>query len=76
MAELSYEVSFKGAASPTLCAAFDDWELQTGSGVTLLRCDQRALHTVIDRIQDLGLELLDVRLVAEPASGRGPPPTA
>jgi hypothetical protein len=65
MAELRYEVSFKGVASPTLRAAFDDCELCTGTGVTLVRCPQAVLHTVLARIEEFGLELIDVRLVAE-----------
>jgi hypothetical protein len=72
VAELTYEVSFKGVASPTLRAAFADCELDAGTGVTLVRCRQGSLHTVIARIEDLGLELLDIRLIATPGSpGQG-----
>ena len=39
MAELTYEVSFKGVASPTLRAAFMDCELTAAIGSHL-----RALH--------------------------------
>jgi hypothetical protein len=38
MADLSYEVSFKGVASPTLRAAFMDCEQGTGVGTTWVRC--------------------------------------
>lgn len=71
MADLTYEVTFKGVASPTLRAAFDDHELTTGTGVTSIRCSQHALRTVVARIEELGLELLDVRLVADHPGGRG-----
>jgi hypothetical protein len=64
MAELSYEVSFKGVASPTLRAAFADHELEAGAGITVVQCPKAALHTVIARIEEFGLELVDVRLVA------------
>ena len=64
MADLTYEVSFKGVASPTLRAAFSAYELSTGSGLTLVRCSQPELSKVIAHIEELGLELLDVRLVA------------
>ena len=37
MADLTYEVSFKGVASPTLRAAFADHDLSVGSGLTLVR---------------------------------------
>ena len=65
MADLMYEVSFKGVASPTLRAAFSGYELETGTGITSVRCRQDALRTVIARIEELGLALMDVRLIAE-----------
>jgi hypothetical protein len=65
MADLRYEISFKGVASPTLRAAFVDWELDAGMGVTSVRCTHDALSTVIARIEEFGLDLLDVRLIAE-----------
>ena len=65
MAALIYELSFKGIASPTLRAAFPDCELDDGTGVTVVRCTQDALRAVIARIEDFGLQLLDLRLVAE-----------
>jgi hypothetical protein len=64
MAELTYEVSFKGVASPTLRAAFVDHDLETGTGITTVRCTQASLRTVMARIEEFGLELLDVRLIA------------
>ena len=73
MAELTYEVSFKGVASPTLRAAFVDCELDAGMGVTSVRCSQDALRTVISRIEEFGLELLDVRLIAGLPTDRRPP---
>jgi hypothetical protein len=65
MADLTYEVSFKGVASPTLRAAFGDCDVRAGTGVTQLRCPHDALRDVIARIEDLGLDLVDVRLIAE-----------
>jgi hypothetical protein len=76
MADLRYEVSFKGVASPTLRAAFIGCELGTGVGTTWVRCTHDALREIIARIEELGLELLDVRLIAahspaeDPSSGR------
>jgi hypothetical protein len=66
MAELAYEVSFKGVASPTLRAAFGDCELGSGVGTTWIRCTHDALRDVIAQLEELGLELLDVRLIAGP----------
>jgi hypothetical protein len=67
MADLEYEVSFKGVASPTLRAAFRDCEPQPGDGVTWVRCAQDDLADVLARIEEFGLDLLDVRLVAHPS---------
>jgi hypothetical protein len=70
MAELVYELSFKGAASDTLASAFEECEVTTDRGVTIVRSevpDQAALQGLIGRINALGLELLDVHLIAESA---------
>jgi len=72
MAELVYELSFKGAASDTLACAFGDCEVTTSRGVTTVRArvpDQGGLQGLIERVGALGLELLHVHLVAEPSSG-------
>ncbi|HLM63558.1 MAG TPA: hypothetical protein VK306_04600 [Acidimicrobiales bacterium] len=72
MAELVYELSFKGAASETLASAFEECDVTTVRGVTILRSgvpDQAALQGLISRINALGLELLDVHLVAETDGG-------
>lgn len=68
MAELVYELSFKGVASDVLRAGFEDCELVAGHGTTMLRCGQESLQDALEQIQSFGLELLDVRLVAEPAT--------
>ena len=68
MARLVYELTFKGAASDTLASAFEGCELSSEHGITIVRAavpDQAALQGLIARIHDLGLELLDVHLVAE-----------
>ena len=68
MTHLVYELSFKGAASATLVGAFADCDVASEHGTTTVRAelqDQAALHGIIGRIQGLGLDLLEVRLVAE-----------
>jgi hypothetical protein len=73
MAELVYELSFKGAASEALAGSFEGCVVTAGRGVTTVRsrlADQAALQGLIDRIGALGLELLEVRLVAD-AEGDG-----
>jgi hypothetical protein len=51
-----------------LRAAFDDCEVETRPGSTILRCPHDSLRGVLDRIQDLGLDLLDVASSEEPPS--------
>lgn len=66
MAPTRYEITFKGEAGPGTRAAFEDLEVSVGHGMTVLRAelpDQAALHGVIDRVAELGLELTDVRLI-------------
>jgi hypothetical protein len=74
MAARTYEVTFKGAAGATLRAAFDDCEITIGAGTTTLRAelpDQDGLSGLIQRINGLGLEVIDVTLVApHPATPR------
>ena len=65
MADLTYEVSFKGVASPTLQAVFAGCVVGTGTGLTWVRCSHDALRDVMARIEEFGLELLGVRLIAE-----------
>jgi hypothetical protein len=70
MAQVVYELAFKGAASESVRALFDDYQVTVGHGITIIRGlfpDQSALHGAIGRIHDLGLELVDVHLVAGPA---------
>jgi hypothetical protein len=69
MAELHYVLTFKGAASPTVQCAFARCDVDTSSGVTVVRCPHSDLSNVIAQIQDLGLELLEVHLVAGRSSG-------
>jgi hypothetical protein len=67
MAELVYELSFKGAASATLACAFEGCDVAVDRGVTVVRSgvpDQAALQELLARIGALGLDLLNVRLVA------------
>ena len=66
-----YEITFAGEAGGTLCTAFADCEVTTGSGGTILLAelpDQAALYRLVERVRDLGLELIELRRVASPAS--------
>jgi hypothetical protein len=62
-----YVVTVKGEPGELLRAAFEDVQVSTAPGVTVLTAelDQPALHGLLTRIEDLGLELLDMRLIAD-----------
>jgi hypothetical protein len=64
MTSRNYEITFLGEAVPAIAGAFEDFDVIVGTGSTTLRAehlDQAALHGAIDRLQNLGLELLEVR---------------
>ena len=70
MTEATYVVIVRGVAGPAVRAAFDDVAVSAAGDTTVLRragADQAALHGLLRRIQDFGIELLDVhRESAEP----------
>ena len=62
-----YEITFTGQAGSALRAEFDDCEVTLGPGTTTLRAEvpgQGALSGLMDRITGLGLEVIDMHLVA------------
>jgi hypothetical protein len=65
----TYEITFLGQAGTTLRAEFDDCEVTVGPDSTTLRAelpDQGALTGLMERITGLGLDVIDVSLVAPP----------
>jgi hypothetical protein len=69
MSSAGYEIHIKGRVSEQLLAAFEGMEASEQSVETVLRGpvpDQAALHGLLDRIQALGLELIEVRRVSAP----------
>jgi hypothetical protein len=67
-----YEVIVRGRLGPSLSAAFDGLTATTSAAATVLRgpIDQAALPGVLDRIDELGLELLDIRPSGGPSCPR------
>lgn len=64
-----YEITFTGQAGSQLCAEFDDCEVIIGRGTTILRADlpdQGALTGLLQRITGLGLEVIDMHILAPP----------
>ena len=65
----TYEVTFLGEAGTTLRAEFEDCDVIIGRGTTTLRTelpDSGALSGLMQRINGLGLDVIDVSLVASP----------
>jgi hypothetical protein len=65
----TYEITFLGRAGTTLLVEFEDCEVTVGPGTTTLRAelpDRGALSGLIERISNLGLDVIDVSLVAQP----------
>lgn len=64
MKTAAYEIRIKGGLSEQLLAAFEGMDSTVCSAETVLRgppLDQAALHGLLDRVQALGLELIEVR---------------
>ena len=64
VSENTYEIRIKGRVSRALLASFEGMESDLEPVETVLHGpvrDQAELHGVIDRIQALGLELIEVR---------------
>ena len=62
--EDQYVIRLRGVAGPAVRTVFADLEVTATSDTTVLagvRPDQAALHGVLQRIQDLGLEVVDLR---------------
>jgi hypothetical protein len=67
---LTYEITFRGQAGRTLRAQFDDCDVTTSPKTTTLRAelaDSAALVGLVERIVGIGLEIIDVHLVTQPA---------
>jgi hypothetical protein len=76
----SYEIRVKGRLSDSLVAAFEGLTATVEPVETVLHGpveDQAALHGLVDRIQSLGLELVEIRQLPGPADEpRAEPPNA
>ena len=65
------EITFTGQADRILRAQFDDCAVTTGPDTTTLHADlpdQAALSEIVQRIAGLGLEIINVQIVAPPVA--------
>jgi hypothetical protein len=69
----NYGVTFAGTASPALRASFADLSVTSSGDATTLSgrtLDEAGLPAVIERVQSLGLTILDVHLIDQgPGAG-------
>jgi hypothetical protein len=68
----SYEIRVRGRLSDSLMAAFEGMHAAVEPVETVLHCpvqDQAELYGLLDRIQALGLELVEVRRLPDPPPG-------
>lgn len=63
MAMHTYEIRVVGSIGPAAREAFSSMDIELEPAATVLSgtLDQPALHSMLDRVRALGLELLDVR---------------
>jgi hypothetical protein len=64
----TYVITVRGVAGPFVRKAFDDVAVSAAGDMTVLRsagADQAALHGLLRRIQDLGLDVVEVHLESE-----------
>jgi hypothetical protein len=62
-----YRITVRGQLSERFASAFDGMRLEPGIGETVLvgdAIDQSQLYGLLERLRDLGLELLGVEVVA------------
>jgi hypothetical protein len=68
VSDVGYEIRVKGRLSDTVTDAFEDFTTSVKPAETVMRGavrDQSELHGVLDRLQSLGLELIEVRRLSD-----------
>ena len=77
----TYRIVVRSELSERYAAAFEEMEMETNSGLTVLTgkiIDQPQLYGILDRLSGMGLELLSVQCLPEGThedAGSSPPTT-
>jgi hypothetical protein len=74
VAPAGYEIRIKGRLSDTLIESFESFSASLKPAETVMRGelrDQSELYGVLDRIQSLGLELVEIRRLDSDDRGAG-----
>ena len=63
MTKHTYEIRVIGSLSPAAREAFADMLVEVEPTITILsgEVDQRGLHALLDRVRELGLELVGIK---------------
>lgn len=75
MPEATYELRLRGVVSSLALSVFEEMNMRSDTLVSGVIEDQAALHGLLERIRDLGLELVDVHQVTD-RQAEPEPPTA
>lgn len=71
MQEVTYELRVRGTLSKLAVSVFEEMDLRYDTLLTGVVQDQAALHGLLERIRDLGLELVQVHQVTSAQLGSG-----
>jgi hypothetical protein len=63
MAEATYELRLRGPLSTRTVDVFQEMDMRLDTILSGVVPDQAALHGLLERIRDLGLEIIDVHQV-------------
>jgi hypothetical protein len=68
----TYEIRVIGSLGPATREAFADMEVEVEPSITVLSgdLDQHDLHSLLDRVRALGLELVEIKQASPPALPR------
>ena len=75
MPEATYELRLRGVVSSLALSVFEEMNMRPDTVVSGVIEDQAALHGLLERIRDLGLELVDVHQITDRQAEPTPPTT-